>query len=428
MPASRATSSKPIAPVGRPRFGRTKAPAAPSPSQTQDRIDMTTSYNGAARSAPLSAESRNLLTVRCIARIYRPALGVEVSMTFPRRSWSFLTALLLLCAAVPLVLGQHMEGRVSVTVLDPQNAVIPHASLELRDVATNETRTGETQSAGTFTCVNLQPGKYKLTISTPGFQKAVYDVTVAGTKSTDIEATLKIGAGSETVMVEAATPVVESTQVAIGAVIDLKHIEGLPIVGRDISALARIVAGYNGTWNGLPAIAQGNNVAGVIGSPSRMKFTGNSTPRVQVRLENIEEMTVQTDQLDMNQGFGMAGMQSNFSTRRGSNEFHGQLFWDHRNDNLNANTWRNNATGVRRAEFKLNEFGGNAGGALIKNKLFGFFSLSAARQPGASTRTSQFLTPSAQQGNFTYVGTDGQTRTVNVLSAARAFNATLPNT
>jgi len=346
-----------------------------------------------------------------------------------RRLLSLAPTLLLLLATAPFSLAQHTEGRVTVTVLDPQNAVVPSASLELKDLATNETRTAETRNAGTFTFVNLSPGRYKLTISAAGFQQSVYDVVVSSTKSTDIEAKLQLGGTTETVEVgTTATPVLETTQVAIGTVIDLKHIEGLPIVGRDISGLARIVPGYNGTWNGLPSIAQGNNVDGVVGSPSRMKFGGNSTPRVQVRLENIEEMTVQTDQMDMNQGFGMAGMQSNFVTRRGSNEFHGQLFWDHRNDNLNANSWRNNAVGVRRAEFKLNEFGGSIGGPIIKDKLFTFFSLSASRQPGASTRTSNFLSSSAQQGNFTYVGTDGQTRSVNLLTTARSFDAALPNT
>src|SRR5262245_48791400 len=323
--------------------------------------------------------------------------------SLPRRLLSLAPTLLLLFAAAPFSLAQHTEGRVAVTVLDPQNAVVPGASLELTDPATNQVRTAETQSAGTFSFVNLSPGKYKLTVSASGFRQAVYDVTVAGTKSTDVEARLQLASATATVEVAtAATPVVETTQVAIGTVIDLKHIESLPVVGRDISGLARIVPGYNGTWNGLPSIAQGNNVDGVIGSPSRMKFGGNSTPRVQVRLENIEEMAVQTDQLDLNQGFGMAAMQSNFTTRRGTNEFHGQVFWDHRNDNLNANSWRNNVTGVRRGEFKLNEFGGSVGGPIFKDKLFTFFSLSAARQPGATTRSSTYLTPSAQQGNFTY--------------------------
>jgi hypothetical protein len=346
---------------------------------------------------------------------------------FFRKSILRVTTGLLLLALTAPAWGQQTQGRINVTVLDPQKAVVQDATLELVDLATNEIRSGVTGSAGTYSFVSLPPGKYRLTVAKQGFKNTLFDaVVVSATKTTDVETALQMGSPTESITVEAVAPVVEATSVAIGSVIDLKHIEGLPIVGRDISQLSRIVPGYTGTWNGLPSIAQGNNVDGVIASTSRMKFGGNSSPNVQVRLENIEEMTVQTDQLEMNQGFGMAAMQSNFVTRRGTNNYRGQFFWDHRNDNLNANSWSNNARGVRRGEFKLNEFGGSLGGPILQDKLFFFFSLSTARQPGSSTRNSTFLVPAAQSGNYTYVGTDGQTRTVNLFNAARSFNAALP--
>ena len=351
-------------------------------------------------------------------------------------------------AAVPLLLvvltlgvlvatawGQETQGRINLTVLDPQGAIVPGADLELVDLATAQKRVGVTSNSGTFSFVNLSTGKYRLTIALPGFKDTVYDeVTVSATKVTDIAATLQVGAPNETVTVEMATPLVESTQVAIGTVIDTKQIEGLPLQGRNISSLSRIVPGYTGgsdgkgTWNGLPSIAQGNNVDGVIGSSSRMKFGGNSTPAVQVRLENIEEMTVQTDQIDENQGFGMAAMQANFVTKRGTNDWHGTAFWDHRNDNLNANSWANNTQGVPEGEFKLNEFGGSVGGPAIRDKLFFFFSLSTARQPGSSTQSATLLTQAAQQGDFSYVGTDGNTHTVNLFDVAQNYDSSLPGT
>ncbi len=359
------------------------------------------------------------------------------------RHWFFertrlcVTICLVVLAMTASAWGQETRGRINITVLDPQRAIVPGATLELVDLATNETRTAATQSAGTYSFVSLPPGKYRLTVSNQGFRNAIFDVvTVEATRATDVIATLQIGSPTETVTVQAVAPVVEASSVAISSTIDLKQIEGLPIVGRDIGQLSRIVPGYTGTWNGLPTMAQGNNVDGVISSTSRMKFGGNSAPSVQVRLENIEEMTVSTDQMDMNQGFGMAVMQNNYTTRRGTNDFHGQVFWDHRNDNLNANSWSNNRARVgcnpwpncKKAEFKLNEFGGSVGGPILKNKLFFFFSLSTARQPGSSTRNSSFLTLDAQQGNFTYKGTDGQNHTVNVFNVAKSFNASLPGT
>src|SRR5262249_43345624 len=151
----------------------------------------------------------------------------------------------------------------------------------------------------------------------------------------------------ETVEVSSsASPLIEETSNAVGTTVDLKQIESLPLLGRDLTALSRLVPGYtgsgsNGTWDGLPAIAQGNNIDGVIGSSSRMKFGGNAQPAVAPRLEDIQEMTVQTEQLDLNQGFGQANMQINFVTRRGTNRYHGRVFEDFRNTALDANSWVN---------------------------------------------------------------------------------------
>ena len=352
-----------------------------------------------------------------------------MSRWFFERSLFCITIGLIVLALTAPVWGQETRGRINITVLDPQEKVVPNAVLELVDLATNEIRNAVTTSAGTYTFPNLSVGKYKLTISSKGFRNTVYDeVTVAATKATDILAALQVGAPTEVITVEAATPVVETTAVAIGSTIDVKNIGSLPLQGRDIGQFTRYVPGYTGTWNGLPTAAQGNNIDGVISSTSRMKFGGNSQPSVSVRLENIEEMTVQTAQLDENQGFGAAAMQVNYTTKRGTNTWHGSFFEDLRNDWLNANTWSGNARGVPRARIKLNDFGGNVGGPVFKDKLFFFFSLATSRQPGTSTRGATVLNPAGQAGNYTYVGSDGQSHTVNVLQLAKAYDPTLSNT
>src|SRR5437899_4109140 len=87
----------------------------------------------------------------------------------------------------------------------------------------------------------------------------------------------------------------------------------------------------------MPLAATGNNIDGVIATTSRMKFGGASEPLVEARIEDMQEMTVQTDQLNTNTGFGQSNFQVNFVTRRGSNTFHGRLFEDHRSSALNAN-------------------------------------------------------------------------------------------
>jgi len=349
-----------------------------------------------------------------------------MSRWFFEKTLLCITIGLIVIAITAPVWGQETRGRINITVLDPQRAVVGGASLELVDLATNETRKAVTTSAGTYTFPNLSVGMYKLTVIAKGFRNTVYDeVTVSATKATDIETALLIGAPNEVVTVEAATPVLQTTAVAIGSTIDVKNIATLPLQGRDVGQFTRYVPGYTGTWNGLPGAAQGNNIDGVISSTSRMKFGGNSAPSVSVRLENIEEMTVQTDQMDQNQGFGMAVMQVNYTTKRGTNTWHGSFYEDLRNDWLNANTWVNNSRGVTRGRIKLNDFGGNVGGPVFKDKLFFFFSLGTSRQPGTSNRNATVLNPAGQAGNYTYVGTDGQNHTVNVLQLAKSYDPTL---
>lgn len=331
--------------------------------------------------------------------------------------------------------AQNTSGTVTVTVLDQAGAVMPNAQLKLQDMATNDVRNGTTQAQGTYSFVNLAYGTYSLTASMAGFETAVLDsITVQTARTTDVAVTLKVGSTATQVEVEGgAAPLVESTSNAIGTTIDLKQIEDLPIGGRDIGALATLVPGFtagNGysTWNGLPPAAQGNNVDGVVASSSRFKDFGNAQPQISPRIENIAEMTVQTDQLDLNQGYGTSDMQVNYVTRRGTNEFHGRVFDDFQNNGLNANSWLNNAIGQPRGKLIKNDFGGTLEGPVLKNKLFFFGDYAEQKIPGTLYPSNNVLSAGAQQGNFTYVDTSGQTRTINVLQVAGNSGPGLPST
>jgi len=339
---------------------------------------------------------------------------------------------------VPAAWGQGSStGTISITVLDPSGRTVPDAQLTLQDLSTNDVRRGTTQANGTYSFVNLSLGTYKLTVSKAGFDSSVFDsIAVHATQVTDLSATLKVGVATQTVEVhESETPLVETSSNAISSTIDMKQLEDLPINGRDVSQLAFLTPGYsglggngNGTWNGLPVIAQGNNIDGVISSTSRMKFSGNQQPALQARLEDMQEMTVQTDQLDLSTGFGATDMQVNFVTRRGSNSFHGRVFDNFQNDGLNANSWFNDAIGAPKNKLILNDFGGSVGGPIIKNKLFFFGSYAQLKQPGGYTTTNQVLTPAAQGGLFTFTNaTTGATETQQLIGAGSPVPSSVVN-
>lgn len=322
------------------------------------------------------------------------------------------------------------QGTVQLTAVDSTGAVIPGAKLELVEKSTNSRREGMSESNGSYTFVGLPIGMYSLKVSKTGYStQLLQTIVVQASHTTTVSATLPVGQVTEVVDVTGSnTPVLETSSNAIGTVVDMKQIEDLPLQGRDLTSFSRLVPGYNGTFNGLPSTNQGNNIDGVVSSSNRMKFTGNTQPAVSPRLESIEQMTVQTDQLDLNSGFGQASTQLNFVSRRGGNRFHGRVYEDFRNAGLNANTYGNNVAHVKRNSLILNDFGASVGGPILRDKLFFFGTFAMSRQPGSNTALNTIFTQAAQQGNFVYEGTDGVSHTANVLDLAHSSNATLPGT
>jgi hypothetical protein len=308
--------------------------------------------------------------------------------------------------------------------MDSSGGVIPGASLELVDLSTNDTRKATTRENGTYVFVNLNIGNYKLKVEHQGFSaEAIDPVVVHAALTTDLSVTLKVGAQTEVVEVHGgAIALLETSSNAIGTVVDMKQIEDLPLIGRDLTRMATLTPGYAGdvggagSWNGQPLLSQGSNIDGTIGNASRMKMFGNIEPAVAPRIEAISEMTVQTDQLDLDQGFGESVMQANFVTRRGTNAFHGRVFDNFHNAGLNANSWVNDINQVRKAKSIYNDFGGAIGGYIIKNKLFFFGSFAEIYVPGGGTTSDTILTASAQNGIFKYIDTTGALQTVNLYS------------
>ncbi len=336
----------------------------------------------------------------------------------------------ILLSRIPALAQSGSQGTIVVSVDDPSGALVPDATLTLIALRTNDLRTARTTGSGTYTFVNLAIGEYKLSITKSGYATRVYDsVSVEASQTTTLKAELSVGSASDTVRVEAeSSPVIETSSNQIGTVVDMKQIEDLPLNGRDLTAFAALVPGYNGTYNGLPSNDQGSNIDGVIGNSSRMKFTGNTEPAVSPRLEDIEQMTVQTDQLDLNSGFGQSSTQVNFVSRRGGNQFHGRGYEDFRNSGLNANSWQNDVNKLRKNKLILNDFGASVGGPILHDKLFFFGTFAMRKVPGSFTATNDIFTSAAQAGDFTYKDTNGMTRTVNLLQLAAQSNPSLPNT
>ncbi len=359
----------------------------------------------------------------------------------------FIAATMLVSAALtmfnPCAIAQSTTtGSVTVTVTDPSGAPVPNAQLEVKDTSTNAMQKASTGTTGTYTFPNLTFGTYQLTVTAAGFQTEIYSsVQVVTSLNTDIHAALKLGATAETVTVNTSeVPLVELESSTLADSIDTKQVTSLPLQGRNMFALSFLIPGWSstapgssgGTWDNMPGGAiVSADFDGTQAISNRFRsggFTYGSSV-VSPRIEDVAEMTIQTAQLDLS-GNGTAAMKISIVTRRGSNAFHGRVFDDFQNNDLNANSWLNNARSLPRNIIKLNDFGGSIGGPIWKNKLFFFGTFALSKQPGTVSATANgstsanILSPSAQQGIFQYKAANGSIQSVNLLQLGVAAGGT----
>ncbi|MBI4909470.1 MAG: carboxypeptidase regulatory-like domain-containing protein [Acidobacteria bacterium] len=331
------------------------------------------------------------------------------------------------CFAATLAHSQvATTGSIVGVVKDSTGAVIPGAVVVCIGQETGSRAETVTTDSGLYTCLSQVEGVYRVEGTAAGFSKGVVaNVKVNVASSTTVDIRLEVGGTTETVQVEAqATPVITSTT-AIQTTITGRQITELPLPTRSALDLAFQMAGASGgggvryaSFNSLPKGALNVAIDGVNVQDNLLKSSsgGGFYTYIQPRIDSVDEVTVSSAANGASTGEG--AVQITFVTKRGTNNWHGTAFEYLRNNALNANTWRNNAQGLPRQVLKLNQFGGNLGGPIIKNRLFIFGVWDEFRLPNSIARTRTVLKPSAINGIFTYRGTDNQERGVNVLQVA----------
>ena len=336
--------------------------------------------------------------------------------------------------------GQITTTGIHGIVRDPSGAVVPNATIRLRDLGTGiETETTST-GEGNFAFANLQAAMYKLTASAAGFQTAIVDrVTVDSGRITDVSIEMKLGAATETVSVSASAVQLETTSNEVGTTISTNLIQFLPYNGRESLSFALLTAGNanandssgrNSTFNGLPNASMNITVDGMNNNSQRFKSGGTSFFEfAPSRIDAVEQVTISTTGLGADAG-GEGAMTIRMTTKRGTEQYHGKVVEQFYNEDLNANSFFNNLRGLPRSRTRENDVAGAFGGPLIpfiprlRHKLFFFAYFEGIPQPGSQVSSANVLGSDAQSGAFTYIGTDGVQRKVNLLQVAGAAGHT----
>jgi hypothetical protein len=336
----------------------------------------------------------------------------------------------LLCASA-LAQGSQTGGITGV-VTDPQGAVVPGATVDIISDATGRSeRRVTTGDAGGYTVTLLPPGTYKIEVTAKNFKKTVVnDAVVRITETTRQDVTLSVGGVTETVEVQATETLINTASPVTGTAISAQTMEKLPLANPNVLFLLSLSAGTASEPTDVRTAGRGSvdvNVNGGRTSNNSVSLEGvnvndfNLAHFDTVPLPNpnvLQEFKVATSLYDATQG-SKGGGALGLVIKTGSKDFHYDLYWQHRNDALNANDFFFNRDGKKRPKFLQNVFGGSGSGPVPGAGGYWFFNYQGVRARNGVDPNGSTTSPIVQ--NFA-TGTDGTTSAA-LLAAQFNLNA-----
>lgn len=304
-----------------------------------------------------------------------------------------------LCGCISILLfscGLHAQiptGSIVGNAYDPSGATVAGARITLRNVATGETSAVASNADGYYEFLSLRPTSYEIYGEASGFRR-LHRTGIVVNVGAIVRADLRfeVGQVNQVVEVSSETPLIEPDKTSISRSLDIKAVSNLPMLGRDILALALTAPGTIQGAPGTQVVAF--SVAGMRTQSNNYTLDGvsNNDPQVNGPLnlfhltDAIQEFSVQTSIASTDAGRS-SGAQVEIITKSGTNTLHGTLFYTGRNDALDANDFFLNRAGQKKNALRRHQFGGTAGGRIIRDRTFWFFSYEAFRD-----KTQQPLT------------------------------------
>jgi hypothetical protein len=326
-----------------------------------------------------------------------------------------MAACLLLLASPRLLLAQEFRATLTGQVTDSSGAIVAKAAVKAVNDDTGSIYTAETSNAGVYYIPYVVPGTYTVSASAPGFKTAIQDkVLLLAGKYFGQNFTLQVGAISEKIEVTAEPPMLETANGSGGTILDERTLQNVPVSGRQVYNLIGTTPGSQYTGGGNRGFDNDNEY--IIGggvNPQKQdnsynsggfnQFTLNGTNvtqqiaygnqasgewNISPTLDAVQEVNVMADTYDARYGRTTGGTVS-VVTKNGTNTFHGELIENYNDAHLfNANSNTNVfISGLPTQQQVINQFGGNVGGPVIKNKLWFFASFEGYRQSSFNTVT-----------------------------------------
>jgi Carboxypeptidase regulatory-like domain/TonB dependent receptor len=295
-----------------------------------------------------------------------------------------------LIALASLVVYAQSSARISGQVTDASQAAVPGAKVTLENAANGDRRDVLTDSAGRYTFANLPVGRYTVRAEKTGFQVQVKQgLELAVGASVPVDFVLPTGQITEQVQVTADSPVITTEGGSTGGTMENLRLVELPINGRDYARFSLLMPGAIArsnfiadlAFNGLHTVHNQFAIDGVDATRVDQPYMSNGYERgarlLTGSLDTIEEFRVQSSGYAAEYGRS-AGTNINIVSKSGTNSIHGTLYEFFRNSALDARNFF--APANTKPPFRFNDFGGNVGGPVVKNKTFYFVNYEGSRQ------------------------------------------------
>ncbi|HVO61717.1 MAG TPA: carboxypeptidase regulatory-like domain-containing protein, partial [Terriglobales bacterium] len=296
-------------------------------------------------------------------------------------------ALMSLLVCLPAV-AQSTGGRILGRVADPSGAVLSGVNVTLTNEATGVSRSEKTNASGDYVFVEVQPGTYDVAFEQAGFKQNLRKgVTVDVNQVVTLNQTMSIGEQKETVEVTSEAPLVDTTSTQLGAVVNNRSVNELPLNARDTYQFLQLQPGVQSVSGSSGSLFYGSGDAGAVsvnGGRSRSNnFSVNggdandqfvNLPTIQPTPDSIDEFRVISNTFDAEYGRN-SGAVVNVVTKSGTNTFHGNVYEYFRNTKLDAQGYLNTI----KPQFNQNQFGGTFGGPIKKDRSFFFLSYEGRR-------------------------------------------------
>lgn len=313
-------------------------------------------------------------------------------------------------AAGPL-LSQNVTGSVQGTVTDPSGAAVARVRVQLTNEGTHTVQEQLTNDQGQYTFNLIPRGVYTVSASLQGFKTfSSTGIAVDVNKVTRIDLKLTLGSVSESVDVSANAVLVDTNSAQVSTNVPSKMVIDLPSSTRNALSYAQMAPGVTiqnggsqvmnitGTSANVDGNRQARNVYYLDGSDNTGPF--RNTALQFPNPEAIAEVNVTTSNSSAEFGKQPGGV-FNVITKSGTNTLHGSAFGFLQNEDLNANSWGRNLTGTARAQDRLRQWGGTAGGPIIHDRTFYFVSYQNYHdQAPGFQNTIKFPTQAMDNGNF----------------------------